>query len=348
MYRNFERYLPIHKLLHFSSPDAGALNWGRRQLPPTHSLYIRGAYCYTLYGDWGCMIFQHIPGNHFDIWRSYYDVRRPCTFYVSGDISLIECCFQLNSEKVHIVKPLHPVFCGELTYNFYYFSRIESKVKFEGNEPITTLDIHCHPEMLDRLERSMPEKIAPISQAIKTAKAGAKNKKERVDDIVSARVFREPQSCTPILKETLDRLLQVLHQQSAIADVRDIVYPLLHLCLAKDERDKKTSVRKNIPGIPELCDMMETDLSKRYTVARLARMACMNRTKLINAFKTETGLAPKAFYQKMIMDEAMVLIRDSTVSIKEISGKLGFASKHTFGRAFHNYFGKPPLYYRKK
>lgn len=117
-------------MLHFFTPDNGELNCIRKSLSKTHPLFIAGAVCYLINEDFGNIIFQQVRGKHFDIWISHYDISKPCTIYVTGDVAVIECCFEVTNDKIHYIKPLHPVFCGEFSYNLYYFSRIEANVPF--------------------------------------------------------------------------------------------------------------------------------------------------------------------------------------------------------------------------
>ncbi|WP_460763508.1 helix-turn-helix domain-containing protein [Niabella terrae] len=347
MGQKIEKPIRIDKLLRFSSPDAGDLKWSHKRLLKSHPFYFPDAACYTMYGDWGCMIFQHVAAKHFDIWLSYYDICKPCTFYVVGNVAVTECCFEVANEKIHTVKPLHPIYCGDHTYNFYYFSGVDAHVRFKGDKPITTLDIHCHPSMLRKLELTAPKRMAPILEAMEAAKV-ASNNQNRVESILSARVFREPQACTPVIKETLDRLLALLHLEGANADLRDLVYPLLHICLTKPESENEIQANEGIPGIAELCRIMQADLPKIYSITELCKITCMSRSKFLRAFQTEIGISPHAYYKKRMMDEAMQLVEHSTLSLIQIAEKTGFGSKAAFSRAFKRYYKRPPSHFRRK
>ncbi|WP_157097855.1 hypothetical protein [Niabella ginsenosidivorans] len=119
MYKKHPQKTYLNELLHFSMPGIGELKCIRKHRFKTHPLYIPGAVCYIINEDFGNITFQHIPGKHFDIWISHYDIRKPCTIYVTGNIAVIECCFEVANEKIHYIKPLNPILCGELTYNLY-------------------------------------------------------------------------------------------------------------------------------------------------------------------------------------------------------------------------------------
>ncbi|MFT4093866.1 MAG: helix-turn-helix domain-containing protein [Niabella sp.] len=336
----------IDKLLKFCSPHTAEMKWSRKRLAKTHPLYIPGAYCYTLYGDWGNIIFQHIPGKHFDIWISHYDICTPCTIYVTGNIEVIECCFEVTNEKIHYIKPLHPILCGELTCNLYYFSRIEAHVPFKGDQPITTLDIHCPPLLLKKLHKNFPDKIAPVLEAIQSSSNQGKNNKG-LNKIISAQVFGEPQPCQPVLKENLAALIRLLQEKGAKADVRDFVYTLLHVFLAQDEHVGIPPPKGIVTDVATICERMREVFPKRYTGAELAKMALMTRRTLYRAFKTQLHTSPRQYYHKLAMETAFHLIKTTTRDITAIALDTGFSSKTSFSRAFQNHFGIPSSQIRK-
>lgn len=347
MYRRPNKEVYLNEVLHFFAPDVGELKCIRKRLLKTHPLYIAGAICYAIDEDFGTMIFQHIPGKHFDIWISHYDIHKPCTIYVTGNVAVVECCFEVTNEKIHYIKPLHPVLCGELTYNLYYFSGIKANVPFKGDKPITTLDIHCPPTLLKKLHKNFPDKIAPILKAIQSSKNQVKKGRNSAK-IISAQVFREQQPCSTAMKENLTALIKILHQKGAKADIRDFVYTLLHLCLAKDDDSISATPKEKIADITAICSIMRESFPKRYNAEELAQMVYMTRRSFYRVFKTQIGTTPQKYYQKMAMETAFHLIKTTSLGITEIALETGFSSKTSFSRAFQKQFGMPPSQIRKK
>ena len=347
MYRRPNKEVYLNEVLHFFAPNVGEIKCTRRRLSKTHPLYIAGAVCYLINEDFGDIIFQHIGGKHFDIWISHYDIRKPCTIYVTGDVAVIECCFEVTNEKIHYIKPLHPVLCGELTYNLYYFSGIKANVPFKGDKPITTLDIHCPPTLLKKLHKNFPAKIAPILKAIQSSKNQVR-KVRKSARIISAQVFKEQQPCLPAIKENLTALMTLLHEKGAKADIRDFVYTLLHLCLAQEEYPVSSPPKEKIADIAAICSIMRHYFPKRYNAEELAQKAYMTRRSFYRAFKTQLGTTPQKFYQKLAMETAFNLIKTTSLGITEIALETGFSSKTSFSRAFQKQFGMPPSQIRKK
>lgn len=333
MKRRIIEHIPIYKLIEITSPDVSLLKWSKAALPNGHRLYIPGAFTYRLSGEWGVMIFIHVPGLYYDIWISYYDVWTSAAFFTTGTIALTECCFELENDKLHEVLPFYPVYCEAGTYNLYHIPSVKSRVYFNKNKPVTTLDIHLKKPMLEKLQKSFPAQIVPIIHAGVSQTA--------------AYLFGEPQICTSEMNGHLNRLMDILHKEGATADIRDIVYPLLHAALGKPEMQIKPSVSVTVPDITELCKLMQSAFPRRYSLMDLAQKSCMSRSSFIRAFSKQTGTTVEAYYKRLAMNTAFHLIQNTSRSLSQIAEDTGYASKHTLSRAVKGYYNKRPSDIRK-
>jgi hypothetical protein len=60
-------------------------------LPPNLQPYrLRGAMPIVTTAGFGDLAFQHVPGNHFDIWYSTFAIRTPTTLTGRADIPVLE------------------------------------------------------------------------------------------------------------------------------------------------------------------------------------------------------------------------------------------------------------------
>jgi len=66
------------------------------------------------------------------------------------------------------------------------------------------------------------------------------------------------------------------------------------------------------------------------------------------AFRAQTGVAPQRFRLLQRLDRACQLLSDSTLSVGEISGRLGFSSQAYFARMFRKETGLSPTVWRHK
>ncbi|MFW5688660.1 MAG: AraC family transcriptional regulator [Spirochaetota bacterium] len=67
---------------------------------------------------------------------------------------------------------------------------------------------------------------------------------------------------------------------------------------------------------------------------------------LIRLFRRKMGVTPMRYYQSVKMEAATSLLLNTTMSVKEVSWKLGFASQYHFSRRFKAFSGVSPTEYR--
>lgn len=73
-----------------------------------------------------------------------------------------------------------------------------------------------------------------------------------------------------------------------------------------------------------------------------------SRASLYNKLKAITGMGANDYINKIRIEQAMRLIRESNLNFTEISEKVGFASPRYFSTSFKQYTGKTPTQYKKE
>jgi AraC-like DNA-binding protein len=74
----------------------------------------------------------------------------------------------------------------------------------------------------------------------------------------------------------------------------------------------------------------------------------INYSAFRKAFKKYTGLSPMQYHTALRMKQALYLLANSDLSIKEISFNLGFCSIFYFSKLFKEKTGMTPGAYRRK
>jgi AraC family transcriptional regulator len=100
---------------------------------------------------------------------------------------------------------------------------------------------------------------------------------------------------------------------------------------------------------PQRLKMIEERIrrgDRSTTIAELAELCHLSPRQLIRAFRAETGETIGAFVQRLTMERAQALLRDSEKPIGIIAAELGFASAAAFSTAFHRSSGQYPRDYR--
>ena len=94
--------------------------------------------------------------------------------------------------------------------------------------------------------------------------------------------------------------------------------------------------------------MVQNQLGDRtLTVRRLATQAGYSADYLSNLFSVVTGEHLSAYISRLRVARAAHLLRESTLSGKEIAWACGFSSASYFIRAFHAHFGQTPKAWRQ-
>ncbi len=96
----------------------------------------------------------------------------------------------------------------------------------------------------------------------------------------------------------------------------------------------------------KLTRILQQHLDETVELCELAAMLGLSRTSLVNQCKTLFQLSPGKVFIHFKMEHARYLLANSTLSVKEIAGRLGYASEFAFSRAFHRDTGCAPRIWR--
>jgi len=92
--------------------------------------------------------------------------------------------------------------------------------------------------------------------------------------------------------------------------------------------------------------ILESDLSKLWTVERLARAVGLSRPAFARQFAKIMKLTPMRYLAHRRMQLAAALLRESDAGLAEIAMRVGYQSEFAFGRAFKRHHHVPPGVYR--
>lgn len=95
-------------------------------------------------------------------------------------------------------------------------------------------------------------------------------------------------------------------------------------------------------------DFMEANLHRKLWLDELARSVGISPTHLWRLFKTEAGIPPGQYLQKLRMQKATRLLTTTPMSVKRISIEVGYSDKSLFGRHFRKAQGLTPSEYRAR
>ena len=107
------------------------------------------------------------------------------------------------------------------------------------------------------------------------------------------------------------------------------------------------------PELPEYSKCVEkaveyinNNLSRKLDLASVAKHTYVSKSTLTTKFKEELNLTIQEYIQRQKMFHAGQMLKNSNMSVAQISERLGFSEQFYFSRCFKQIFGLSPREYR--
>lgn len=100
--------------------------------------------------------------------------------------------------------------------------------------------------------------------------------------------------------------------------------------------------------LQHVIDYIDTHLEHNIGLAELAQVAGMSQYRFVRAFKQSTGLPPHQYLLSCRIERAKHLLKNTQLSLAEISYCLGFASQSHFTTTFRRLMTTTPKAYREQ
>ena len=113
-----------------------------------------------------------------------------------------------------------------------------------------------------------------------------------------------------------------------------------------NETADRIITRKQSELVKSVCSYLEENMAERVTLDMLAKKFHMSGTSIKNSFKAVYGVSLYAFIRARKMRYAAKLLKDSTMSVLEIAGSVGYENGSKFAKAFRETMGVNPIEYR--
>ncbi|WP_276354182.1 AraC family transcriptional regulator [Cohnella caldifontis] len=114
-----------------------------------------------------------------------------------------------------------------------------------------------------------------------------------------------------------------------------------------DAEPLRTS-RERDPHVGRALEYLHAHYKEEIRIETLSQVALMSRHHFIRSFKAAIGVSPYQYVQRLRIEEAKRLLRQSDASVTEIGLALGFSSISPFYRAFRKTVGIAPESYRNE
>ncbi|WP_010249942.1 AraC family transcriptional regulator [Acetivibrio cellulolyticus] len=111
---------------------------------------------------------------------------------------------------------------------------------------------------------------------------------------------------------------------------------------------KDTLILPDNNNIDDIVMYIFSNYQQKITLLELSKIFHINRTSMNQAFTKMTGFSVMTFLIRHRIQVAQLLLRDTMLTISEVSERVGFNDLTHFTRMFKKYAGETPSDYRKK
>lgn len=99
--------------------------------------------------------------------------------------------------------------------------------------------------------------------------------------------------------------------------------------------------------VSRAADFIRENLDRALSIQDIARGTGISKTVLYKAFHSRLGCTVGSFVNSQRIERSLALLRDTTLSLEEISQRVGFSSASYYSKVFRSIMGLSPLQYRK-
>jgi AraC-like DNA-binding protein len=127
------------------------------------------------------------------------------------------------------------------------------------------------------------------------------------------------------------------------------IFDILTLCLQQISIIKSPTYKNGhfeMPKVEETRNYLVDHLQNHFTLSLLANRVGMEKHTLARAFKKVYGKTIMDFLTDERMNEAMILLRDSTMTLQRIAKKVGYKNHTHFTKAFKRKHNVTPSVFR--
>jgi AraC family transcriptional regulator, arabinose operon regulatory protein len=164
-------------------------------------------------------------------------------------------------------------------------------------------------------------------------------------------------STAPVIWMGEDLELTLLFNEVARALERGLAFPnllqashaLAHLLalLIRHRRERRPDTSDAAQKVGRCIVYMSEHLDQPLRVAALAALASLSAAHFAALFKEQTGCSPRDYLHLLRIHRACQLLGSTSLSVKDISARLGYQDPFHFSRQFKAFQGVSPSAYRE-
>lgn len=146
------------------------------------------------------------------------------------------------------------------------------------------------------------------------------------------------------IDEITQEAIQKMNQSQIFSQTSNILGDMI-LALTKAVADSQELNRYSLL-IKNIVVFIKTNYARRIDLSTIASVSHVSKEHLSRTFKKETGTTITEFITSTRVKKAAELLKDTTLSIAEISSLVGYPDNNYFVKVFKRYYQKAPSEYR--
>lgn len=149
-------------------------------------------------------------------------------------------------------------------------------------------------------------------------------------------------------RNLLNRLQGELEARSEgyIAAAGALLVELIVL-LCRSYREQGTESSRDLTDIGRVIAYLEREYASRVGICDLIELVAMSERSLLRKFSYATGTTPIQYLLRVRVAHAARLLRETSLPVTDIAGRVGFDDSNYFSRQFHQILGSSPTEYRR-
>ena len=114
---------------------------------------------------------------------------------------------------------------------------------------------------------------------------------------------------------------------------------LLEIVRVGTDGNRRASNTVMHPAVSRALNLLQTRFRESWSLERLASESGMSRARLAQLFRRQVGTSIHKVLNKVRVEHAQMLLKDSELSISEVAADCGFATSQHFARIFRQLSG---------
>jgi AraC family transcriptional regulator len=123
---------------------------------------------------------------------------------------------------------------------------------------------------------------------------------------------------------------------------------LLEIVRASADGDRRTANAVMHPAVSRALNVLQTRFRESWTLQSLAKESGISRARLAQLFSQQVGSPVHKALNKVRVEHARILLKESCLSVSEIAQDCGFATSQHFARIFRRLTGSTAARYRRE